>query len=303
MYRAHNNSILNNIASTKQGGGYYRGINFDEGSSYNTIKGNDVMGNEYGICFWTASDSIRSNIITSNNISNNNYGIRFHSGNIHDTIFYLNNFIDNTNNVYSSGSGDMWSSTSKITYTYNCSQYTNYLGNYWSDYTGTDTNNDGMGDAPYSIDVDKDNYPLISPFKEYFGSKDPTVSFNPSKLKIPLNSTNIINLTLDSAQNGLSGYNITISLPDTKVAEIVSFDLPAWATLHSDSTLPTDSFWLKVADLDDQIKSGATNITLATLTLSGDVRGTCNILINVTWNGSVHRYLYIPVFGSVHRYH
>ena len=167
VYRAHNNSILNNLVSTKHGSGYYRGINLDEGSSYNTIKGNDVMGNEYGICFWTASDSIRSNIIIYNNISNNNYGIRFHSGNIHDTIFYLNNFIDNTNNFYSSGSGDTWNSTSKITYTYNGNQYTNYLGNYWSDYTGSDADGDGIEDTPYSIDGDKDYYPLMMPFENY----------------------------------------------------------------------------------------------------------------------------------------
>lgn len=39
------------------------------------------------------------------------------------------------------------------------------------DYFGNDTNNDGIGDAPYSIGSDKDNYPLMKPFENYFALK------------------------------------------------------------------------------------------------------------------------------------
>ncbi len=40
-------------------------------------------------------------------------------------------------------------------------------GNFWSDYNGTDSNNDGLGDAPYIIDaLNLDRYPLLlSPVK------------------------------------------------------------------------------------------------------------------------------------------
>ncbi|MDD3792425.1 MAG: hypothetical protein PHY74_04775, partial [Candidatus Bathyarchaeota archaeon] len=40
-------------------------------------------------------------------------------------------------------------------------------GNYWSDYTGTDDNTDGIGDTPYIIDaLNQDRYPLMqNPFK------------------------------------------------------------------------------------------------------------------------------------------
>jgi hypothetical protein len=37
------------------------------------------------------------------------------------------------------------------------------IGNYWSNYNGTDANNDGIGESPYMMDVNnKDNYPLGS---------------------------------------------------------------------------------------------------------------------------------------------
>jgi len=40
-------------------------------------------------------------------------------------------------------------------------------GNFWSDYNGTDSNNDGVGDAPYMVDaLNQDRYPLLqSPVK------------------------------------------------------------------------------------------------------------------------------------------
>ena len=83
-------------------------------------------------------------------------------------MIYLSDFLNNTDNVYSYDSTNIWNSTSKITYTYNSSTYTNYLGNYWSDYTGSDTDGDGIGDTPYGIDGDNDSYPLMTPFENYF---------------------------------------------------------------------------------------------------------------------------------------
>ena len=62
---------------------------------------------------------------------------------------YANNFINNNNNANSSNSINNWNSTEQITYQYNGSTFINYVSNYWSDYTGSDSNNDDIGDTPY----------------------------------------------------------------------------------------------------------------------------------------------------------
>jgi len=93
----------------------------------------------------------------------------------------LNNFINNTKNAYSViffKSRNIWNSTEKIKYTYNGSTYTNYMGNYWCDYNGSDENGDGLGDTAYmilpliitnnsSFYSGKDCHPLIEKFENY----------------------------------------------------------------------------------------------------------------------------------------
>jgi len=176
-----NNTILNNICEKN-----WDGICLSD-SSNNTIKSNVCKNNDCGIQLWMNSsgniisnntcednnvggiflDDSSNNTIAKNSISkNNHYGIRLYSSS--NNKIYLNNLLENPYNVDSLDSTNIWNSTSKITYTCNGSTYTNYLGNYWSDYTGGDADGDGIGDTPYVIDGDADNYPLMLPWENYF---------------------------------------------------------------------------------------------------------------------------------------
>ncbi|WP_342678477.1 NosD domain-containing protein [Methanofollis sp. UBA420] len=44
-----------------------------------------------------------------------------------------------------------WNSTAPVTYFYNSTGHTGYLGNFWSDYTGADEDVDGVIDTPYDL--------------------------------------------------------------------------------------------------------------------------------------------------------
>ena len=103
--------------------------------------------------------------ISNNNCLNNGYGIILWDSS--NNLIYLNSFINNAYNVYSSESTNTWNSPEKITCSYGRRTYTSCLGNYYDDYTGTDVDGDGIGDTPYPIDEDRDMYPLIERWENY----------------------------------------------------------------------------------------------------------------------------------------
>ena len=186
LRNSHNNNITGNNVSNNT----YDGISLISSSSNNSITGNNVSNNDDGIIlvnsgYNTITDntvsnnngdgislsySSNNNTITGNNVSNNNNndGINLRSSS--NNKIYFNNFINNTDNVYSSNSTNIWNSPSEMTYTYDGTAYTNYLGNYWDEYEGTDAEGDGIGDTHYSIYSEKDEsdeYPLMKPFENY----------------------------------------------------------------------------------------------------------------------------------------
>jgi parallel beta-helix repeat protein len=157
-----NNIIINNSNSNNK-----RGISLGA-SNFNLLAMNTNLNNPDGIVLTSSNN----NFLTMNNMSNCESNGILVVNSLYN-IICLNNFINNFDNVCTLNSLSTWNSISEITYVYNKTTYTNYMGNYWADYIKDveierDRDGNGIGDHPYHISIDnKDIHPLMKPFEDY----------------------------------------------------------------------------------------------------------------------------------------
>jgi parallel beta-helix repeat protein len=145
----YENIVTNNDASYS-----VDGIAID-GGGRNRITKNRVHHNSKGITVAHYALSSSDNYIIGNDVYSNAYGIVFEEVPSSGNFIYHNNLIDNTwGQAYCvSGAINTWDDGYPSG------------GNYWSNYVGVDVDGDGIGDAPYVIDVDnQDRYPLMHPW-------------------------------------------------------------------------------------------------------------------------------------------
>jgi nitrous oxidase accessory protein NosD len=146
-----------------------------------------------------------NDIISDNNFQNNNQGIRYNgvSTNFYNNAFYLNNFHNAVNvqiGFITPPPPSRWDNGS--------------AGNYWSDYNGTDSNGDGVGDTPYiiqstyenyttrqnvTVNEAQDNYPLMNPVETSNIASDvpqlPTTTITPPSTPNPTSTTSALPTT------------------------------------------------------------------------------------------------------------
>ena len=155
LYNSSNNIITDNTASNN-----YGGIYLWDSSNNNIITGNNAShNNNYGGIYL---DNSSNNIITDNIASNNNDTGIYLDNSSNNKIY--NNYFNNTDNAYDNGKNTWAIPTDRS----NIVGGPYIGGNYWSDYNGTDTSGDMLGDTllPYNcsggIKNGGDYHPLIT---------------------------------------------------------------------------------------------------------------------------------------------
>jgi parallel beta-helix repeat protein len=196
LYDSNTVTLLGNKATDNSYGIYlaYSGPS-------NNIENNTISINDWGINLYNSS----GNTLTGNTISQNTYGVQ-PTQNSNNNLIYHNNLINNTEqavwNPYCTNTWDNGYPSG---------------GNHWSDYTGTDSNGDGIGDTAYTIDpMNRDRYPLMTPWG--FSHDVAVINVAVSTTKAYEGDTVNITVTAENQGTYSETFDVTASYENTTLA-------------------------------------------------------------------------------------
>jgi len=301
-------------------------------SSHCSITNTTASNNVHGIHLSSSTNCSIANTTASNNwdgvmlvysnncsiinttVSNNRYGIRLYDSN--NNLIY-NNYFNNPINAYDEGN-NIWN-ISKTSGT-NIVGGPYLGGNYWNDYTGVDTDGDGLGDTnlPYNcsgnITSGGDWQPLTTtaPTMDYI-----LITYSLGGMEIPdqMISTNFSFNAYASAFNNTYGFvglinanwsisnygsNATINVTQGKCIEFNSGNKNGIATLIAEYNGLNDSivFNINSSMFSFMLHQGWNFVTLpcennyTASSLYNSIQG-CNLILK--WNNSKNDFdVYVP---------
>ena len=242
-----------------------------------TVENLNLSGATVGVELWETNSSIISgNNITANGIS----GIYLYSS--FSNEIYHNNFINNTNQVSSDGSPNIWNDT--------------YAGNYWSDYRTKyqgeiEIGSLGIWNASYEIDENNRDYsPLIHP--NGWEALEGLVSC--SKTVVGQDYNVNINITVANIGNSPETFNVTAYADATIYIGSENVTLSPVNLTTITFTWNTTDFAYGNYDVSAYtwpVPGESCTCVNVTVTIPGDVNGICKVNM-----GDVISILY--AFGS-----
>jgi parallel beta-helix repeat protein len=271
LYNSYAITVIDNEVADSGYGIYL----FNSGPS-NTVENNTFSGNDWGVSLYSSS----GNTIAGNMLSYNTYGVDPITGS-NNNLIYHNNFIENSEQaIWNPDCINVWDDGYPSG------------GNYWSDYTGTDTNGDGIGDTAYVIDpLNTDRYPLMTPWFSDIAVIDVAVG----KAKVYVGE--LVNITVLVENQGtvtetfnvtVRGENATLEISEILgIQEAVNLAPDATATLtftwNTTNVAPGVTYTLTAeADVLEGEKDTADNVFTdgtVKVNLQGDVDG--NNVVNI----------------------